>query len=177
MKFNLAFTSPINPTSVSPILTHEQVWAGLVRKCRKPQDMISVLSDCEVLEENENGLTRIVTFEPGMGPPAGKEKEVITYYGQTTVRDQARVLLLSSAKCVPQAHFQMASGSFVTNTISHGEGENELYLTFTFEWHFPDLEEGSKLAEEKYLQLRAQAATAVSRTIDVIRGWVRDGNL
>lgn len=94
MKFNLAFTAPINPTSVTPILSHAQVWAGLVRKCRKPQDMVPVFSDCEVLEENESGLTRIVTFKPGMGPPAGKEKEVITYQGQTTVRDRCHVLVL-----------------------------------------------------------------------------------
>lgn len=71
----------------------------------------------------------------------------------------------------------MESGSFVTNTISNGAGENELYLTFTFEWIFPNVEEGSKLAEEKYAQLNSQSAVAVSHTIEVIRGWVRDGNL
>ena len=71
----------------------------------------------------------------------------------------------------------MGSGSFITNTISHGENENELYLTFTFEWNFPDIEHGSKLAEEKYAQLKAQSAIVVPRTIEVIREWVRNGNL
>jgi hypothetical protein len=43
------------------------------------------MSDSEILEEDDHGLKRVVTFKPGMGPPAGKATEVITYQGQTTV--------------------------------------------------------------------------------------------
>jgi hypothetical protein len=85
MKFNLAYTAPINPASTSLILTQPQVWRGLVEKCRKPQMFVAVISDCEIIEESDTGLKRIVTFKPGMGPPAGKVMEVITYHGQTTV--------------------------------------------------------------------------------------------
>lgn len=86
MKFNIAYTFPINPPSASPVLSHAQVWAGLVKKCRKPQDFVTAISDCEVLEEDDNGLKRVVTFKSGMGPPAGKSTEIITFHGQTTVR-------------------------------------------------------------------------------------------
>lgn len=85
MKFNLAFTAPINPPSASPALSQGQVWAGLIRKCRKPQEIVPLFSNCEVLEESAEGLKRVVTFKPGMGPPSGKVTEIITYQGQTTV--------------------------------------------------------------------------------------------
>lgn len=87
MKFNLAFTAPINPPSASPVLSHAQVWAGLVKKIQKPQDFVPLISDCEILEEYDGGLKRVVTFKPGMGPPSGKTTEIITYHGQTTVRN------------------------------------------------------------------------------------------
>lgn len=86
MKYNHAYTAPTNPPSASPVLTHEQVWKGLVKKCRRPQDFVAAMSNCEILEESEGGLKRVVTFKPGMGPPAGKVMEIITYHGNTTVR-------------------------------------------------------------------------------------------
>ena len=45
-------------------------------------------------------------------------------------------------------------GSHVANTISDGDGESDLYLTFTFGWNFPDIQEGSKEAAEKKLMFR-----------------------
>lgn len=69
------------------------------------------------------------------------------------------------------------SKNFITNTISKGSGENELYLTFTFEWDFPELEEGSKDAQEKGEQLTKQAAEVVPHSIDTIRAWAQEGKL
>lgn len=86
MKVNYAYTCPINSPFVSPTLTQSQIWQGLVEKCRKPQDFVPDIADCEVIEESHDGLKRIVTFKPGMGLPAGKVTEVVTYHGQTTVR-------------------------------------------------------------------------------------------
>lgn len=69
------------------------------------------------------------------------------------------------------------AGNFITNTISRGPGQNELYLTFTFEWVFPTVEEGSKVAQEKEEQLQNQAAVAVPHTIEVIRALAQEGRL
>jgi hypothetical protein len=85
MKFYQAVTAPVNPPSALPILTSSQLWQALVEKCHKPHKFVKAIADCEVLEESDVGLTRVVTFKPGMGPPAGKATEVITYRGQITV--------------------------------------------------------------------------------------------
>lgn len=71
------------------------------------------------------------------------------------------------------------SGSFVTNTISTGAGENELFLTFTFQWVFPDgqFEPGTKAYEEKFAELVKQAAQVVPHTVEVIREWAKEGQL
>lgn len=85
-KYNLAFTSPINPPHAHPSLSHMQVWRGLIRKCRRPQDFLAVLADCRILYEDANGMKRVMLFHPGMGPPSNQATETLTFHGQTTVR-------------------------------------------------------------------------------------------
>lgn len=76
-----------------------------------------------------------------------------------------------------QADFKMIdAGNLITNTISDG-ADGQLFLTFTFEWVFPDIETGSKEAAEKEELLRAQAVEVVPHTIDQIRAMVREGTL
>jgi len=159
MKFNHATTVPINPPSALPVLTHSQVWQGLVKKCRKPQDFIPAMSDCEILEESDKGLKRVVTFKPGMGPPSGKATEIITYHGQTT------------------AAFRMVEqDTFITNTISTSPS-GELFMTFTFEWDFPSVQSGTKEAEEKEEELKRLSSDGVPRVVEQIRSLVREGKL
>lgn len=86
MKYNMAFTSPINPPNVYPLLSQSQVWNGLMRKCRRPQDFIDVMSDCNIIQEDAAGMKRIVLFKPGMGPPSNRATEILTFHGQTAVR-------------------------------------------------------------------------------------------
>jgi hypothetical protein len=56
VNINLAYTSPINPSGASPILTQPQIWAGLQRKIRFAQEFVPVIESCEVLEEDEQGV-------------------------------------------------------------------------------------------------------------------------
>jgi len=67
-------------------------------------------------------------------------------------------------------------GNVIINTISTGAGANELYLTFTFEWDFPDMQEGSELNKKKETLIE-EAAYIVPHTIDQIRNMVRDAKL
>jgi len=67
------------------------------------------------------------------------------------------------------------TGNFMTNTISRGAGTNELYLTFTYDGEFPDLQESTDAGEQQKHQLTQQAATVVHRTINEIRSMVREG--
>lgn len=78
MKLDIAVTQPINPPPSSPALTRAQVWTGLKIKARDPVKFVPIISKCEVLHEDNAGLTRVVTFKPGSGPP-GTVTEVITY--------------------------------------------------------------------------------------------------
>lgn len=77
MKFHLASTQPINTSSVET-LTRSQVWEGLKIKARDPVNFVPSIASCEVVREDGDGLTRIVTFKPGTGPP-GKITEIVTY--------------------------------------------------------------------------------------------------
>lgn len=87
MKTAYAFTAPINPSSASTKLTRAQVWAGLVEKARDPAKYIPGIESCEVVEENGNGLTRMVQFKPGgpAGPGSGKVKEVVRFTKEVRV--------------------------------------------------------------------------------------------
>jgi hypothetical protein len=65
----------------------------------------------------------------------------------------------------------------VTNMISTGTSEEDLYLTFAFVQDFPELSEGSPEAAARSQQMRSAARGAVQKTIDVIRQMVVDGKI
>jgi hypothetical protein len=85
--FTAAFTSSINPPGATPVLSHAQVWEALVFKAEYPQRFGSEITDCEVVERRESGLTRRVTFVAGMGPGMeGPQLEDVEFVGNTRVR-------------------------------------------------------------------------------------------
>ncbi len=76
---NIAYTSPINPSSASPVLTLPQVWAGLERKVRAGQDFVGAIVSTDVIGEKldqQKGcmvVTREVVFKER---PGEKVREV-----------------------------------------------------------------------------------------------------
>ena len=68
-------TSPVNPPNASPVLTLAQLWEVMQIKVRKPELFVAPISGCEVLEEKESFVKRLVSFREGMGPPGGKVTE------------------------------------------------------------------------------------------------------
>lgn len=73
-----------------------------------------------------------------------------------------------------------ATGTRIANIVSRGpgdEGDRDLYLTFTFEWPFPELVAGSAEAVEKERQLRAMGDEAVRHTIVVLREMAGRGEI
>ena len=93
-----AQTLPINPDGATPTLTTDQIWKGMLVKCRKPQLFVEPMSHCDILHEDEKGLTRRVTFKEGMGPPSGTVEERVEYYEPMKVRYSV-LLFNSSAFC------------------------------------------------------------------------------
>ena len=79
MKFHIAVTRPINPPSAPSILTRAQVWQGLKIKARDPIRFVPAIASCEVVEENDAGLTRLVSLKPGSGGPPGKVTETVVF--------------------------------------------------------------------------------------------------
>lgn len=75
-----AYTEPINPSGVTPILTRKQVWNGLQRKIRRAQDFVPIITGCDVLEDKGEEVTRIAHFSNGKDV-----KEVCKSYWPTKV--------------------------------------------------------------------------------------------
>lgn len=67
--------------------------------------------------------------------------------------------------------------SFISNLVSQGKDETDLYLTFYFEWTFPDVEEGSEESNKIAQQLSGVTKDVVQETIDIARKLVKDGEI
>jgi hypothetical protein len=150
---HLAYTAPINPPSTTPVLTHAQVWAGLQRKIRFAQEFVPVIASCSVLSEEDGVVTRDVVFKPGVAPKE-KAREVVRGFGTSWVR----VKFLNGEggyrlNVFEQVDFEQEDGSVVKNIISDG-ADGALYMTYAFEFRFPDLREGSAEAEAQREKLK-----------------------
>ncbi|KAF7793580.1 hypothetical protein EIP86_004694 [Pleurotus ostreatoroseus] len=159
MKFEIATTKPINTPSATPVLTREQVFAGLKIRARDPVKYIPAITSCKIVKEDEAGLTRVITCKPGTGPP-GEVTEVVTY-----------------TKNVKVDFLMPKSGIAVSSIISIGEDETDLYLTFTFTWNFPNIVEGTEEAAAKVKALTQVVKTIVSHTIEQLREMAKDGTV
>jgi len=82
---NCAYTEQINPAGASPVLSKDQVWAGLQRKIRKAQDFVPIITGCDVLEEKEDEVVREAHFKERDGIAAHSVKEVCKSYYPTKV--------------------------------------------------------------------------------------------
>jgi len=155
-----AYTAPINPQGVTPVLTRATVFAGLRRKVRKAQEFVPVIISCEVLSEDGNTVIREVEFKDGTGPP-GKVKEVCAEFDPTKV------------------DFQQTDGTTISNIISDGpSGQPEdLFMTYSFEWKHPNVEEGSAEVEELLEKHKKTAKMAVDMTIETVRRMAKEGSL
>ena len=85
VSFTAAYTAPINPPNVTPVLSRATVFAGLRKKVRRAQDFVPVIISCEVVKVEGNVVTREIVFKEGEGPP-GTVKEVCVEYEPTKVR-------------------------------------------------------------------------------------------
>ncbi|EJT78277.1 hypothetical protein GGTG_03379 [Gaeumannomyces tritici R3-111a-1] len=149
--FRHAHSEPINPPGAEPVLTREQVWAGLQRKVRSPTEFVPAIESCQVVSEEGDVVTRIVQFKANWGP-SGKVTEVCTSY------HPAQIL------------FEMDSGDRVSNIVSAGpSGEStDMFLTYVFDLQNPkaDTEANAKVAKG-----------AVSGTIAKFRELAKAGQI
>jgi hypothetical protein len=78
-----------------------------------------------------------------------------------------------------QADFHIRNtGTRIQNIISQGPGgEHDLYLTFTFAFVFPDVEEGSPEAAEKVTQMKEMSNKVVPGSVVEIRELAQKGEI
>jgi hypothetical protein len=148
VNINLSYTSRINPSGASPVLNQPQIWAGLQRKIRFAQEFVPVIESCKVLEESEDGtVTREVVFKKGMGPK-DSAKEVCKGFWPSWV------------------DFEQEDGSTIRNIVSDGPGGDEdLHMTYVFEFRLPKVQEGSEQAEKEAQRLKGVSTYVLPRII------------
>ena len=79
---------------------------------------------------------------------------------------------------LPQVDFRnLDTGAFISNIISQGDHETDLYLTFYLQWPYPKIQEGSEEAKKTSNQLWEQARKVVQHTIDAAREMKSKGEL
>ncbi|KAK1753712.1 DUF1857-domain-containing protein [Echria macrotheca] len=167
--FNFGYTAPINRPGQS-VLTIDQVWAGLQRKVRHAEEFVPLIIHCEVVKEEGGSseedtlvITRTVKFLPGKGPKADGEpvQEVVRHYPPCRV------------------DFFQEDGTKISNYVTQGpSGEKEdLFMTYVFEWRFPQVEPGSEKAKGMEKSFKETAKIAVESSIETIRRLVAEGKI
>ena len=158
----IAFTAPINPPGASPILTRSQVWSCLEIKITSGETFVgTAIKNTAVLK---TGTTE--------GGQKYTDREVNFSAGNRKVQEH----------CVEfypmKVEFHQQDGSRVMNIVSQGVGgEEDLYMTYTFEWLHPELEGDEEgLAKKREMQQK-MSREAVESTIKVMRKMVSEGKV
>ncbi|KAK4098542.1 DUF1857-domain-containing protein [Parathielavia hyrcaniae] len=167
---NLGYTAPVNPPGASPVLTPSQVWTGLQYKVRRAERFVPIITDCTIVSEttssssstaaadNNDGaaatITRLVTFKPGSGPGDGSPvKEVCKLYPPCRI------------------DFLQDDGTTIGNyvTFSAEEHDEEVMMTYVFQWRAEGVGEGSEEHKRLEGRYRETAKLAVEGSIRTIR--------
>jgi hypothetical protein len=156
---HVAFTSPINPPGATPVLTRNQLWAGLRLKIRSAESFVPAgIEHTTVISE---------TADPVSGNP-------VTVREVTFVENKRKVKETVTAYEDSNVEFVQPDGSRITNVISEG-GDGGLYMTYVFEWRHPDAsKEELAVLREKEMYL---SKLGVEQTIATMRKLAEDGTI
>lgn len=127
-------------------LSRSQVWDGLVSKARYAVPFVSAITECVVVEEQDDTFIREVVLQG-----EGLQEMVILTHEQ-------------------QVEFVRLSGSargIIKNVIEEQDGE--LYLRFTFAFSLPGVAAGSEKEVEFAEKMQKSYLGAVRSTLQTIR--------
>ena len=145
----LSHSVPVNDGAdpEAPVLTRDDVWAGLVMKAQNALPFVPKMEKCDVVEQRENFLLRDIRF-------AGDDlREAVTLTPKTSVefrRVQGRVL------------------GVITNEILENS-DGELELKFSFALEIEGAEPGSREERGYEANMRDAYLGAVAATLGAIR--------
>ncbi|KAF8985501.1 hypothetical protein BGZ52_010522 [Haplosporangium bisporale] len=159
---NFSFTTPVNPPGAEPVLTRPQVWAGLQRKVRHANEFVPMIHTCEVVSEEANVVTRVITVENGNSPI----REVCTEYEPSRVE------------------FVLEDGSKVQHILSVGMSpdntgsDKDLFLTYAFEWKVPQgVTKGTPQWDEMVVKHTKMSTGSLLNSVKVLRSMAKDGRI
>ncbi len=148
--YALSAAVAINPPGVSPVLTADQVWRGLVMKAENALPFVEAMEACRVVERFDDGFVREIVLR---GVPM-----------------RERITLAPPV----QVHFRRLEAhgydGWITNVIS--ESDNGLLLVFTFCVGFPDAAPGSVDERRRGDAVKASYVSAITSTLKAVRTLV-----
>jgi hypothetical protein len=153
--YTLSVSVDVNPPSVTPHLTQEQVWRGLMMKAENAVLFVPRMQSCDVIERWSDGLLREVVND------GNRFREKITFSPPVEVLFE-RVNNEDNA-------------GWITNVIS--ESDHGLLLTFTFAVNIPGAKPGTDEERVKGAAMKESYVGAVKATLARVRGLVGEGKL
>jgi hypothetical protein len=148
----LSHAVEINPAGVSPALSIEQVWAGLVLKAENALPFVPSMERCEVIERHDRGLRRAITI-------GGQDfEEDILFFAPRMVRFD-----------------RVGTDDFILNTISDSAAGP--LLSFTFAMSFAGVAEGSPEEQAQGDGMREAYIGAVGATLAKVRAMAQAGEI
>jgi len=155
--YPLSVAIDVNPPGVSPKLSKEQVWHGLVMKAENAVLFLPSMKSCEVLERHDNGLLR----------------EVVA--GDQNVRFREKITFTPPVEVLFERVATDANAGWITNVIS--ESAHGLLLTFTFAVNLPGAVPGTPEERVKGEAMREFYTRAVTATLARVRQLASEGKL
>ncbi|KAI0456053.1 hypothetical protein F5B21DRAFT_169621 [Xylaria acuta] len=168
--YNVAFTLPVNRDASQPHLTPAELWQGIKRGGRNPNDFASYVAGCEVLSGGRKRFRRRLTLSNGA---------VHTAAGQTLDQD---VWIADMLHVEATTVGTGAKSTFLLSwDAGDGDGDsgdgNDLYLTAMYELKLDKVEPGSPEAREIETNYRSLARGACKTAVESIRQWKEQGLL
>jgi hypothetical protein len=153
--YTLSVSVDVNPSGVTPALTQEQVWRGLMMKAENAVLFVPRMQACTVLERWSDGLLREVVND------GHRFREKITFAPPVEVLFE-RVGTEDNA-------------GWITNVIS--ESDHGLLLTFTFAVNLPGAAPGTEEERQKGAAMKESYIGAVKATLARVRQLVGEGKV
>ncbi|CAD6564775.1 MAG: hypothetical protein ASARMPREDX12_004429 [Alectoria sarmentosa] len=159
-QLNIAFTLPVNQGDNKVPISAQELWQGIKRGGRNPNDFADYVAACEVLSGGRKDFRRRLTLADGA---------VHTAKGAHLDQD---VLIVDKLHVMSMTVDTGAKSTFLLSYgAGDGEDESNLYLTAMYELKLADIEPESPRAKEIEANYTALARGACRDAVEKIRSW------
>ncbi|GIZ40465.1 hypothetical protein CKM354_000380100 [Cercospora kikuchii] len=168
--FNVSYSEPVNGPGLEPVLTLDDVWQGISRGARRPQDMAPYVADCQELPGGS-----ALKFSRKL--IIGGDGAVHTEAGEPIVQDVILRPGLNVEAVTPDSGATTIFGMSLGTAEKVDESRPDIYFTGVYELWIPGIQDGTKEAEEVRVKYGALARGATKDGVQTFRKWKVDGKL